>query len=205
MTGFVPRRTSGRNTKKGQVADSLNTKGVYSIVRNPLYVGNFLMALGPIVFLRVPWFAAAYVVTFFPYYERIIFAEEEFLRRKFGAPYEAWANRTPLWFPRLSKWVSPERAFDLRHTIRREYQCFCTLLMVLAGMKYFTDYAMHRPLEFDAAWVGLAALSLLTFCVLRYITKCTRMLHTDPEAFERPRNPEAPRAEASTVLDRASD
>jgi len=43
--GHSPPNTSGRNTAK-QVADELNTSGVYSIVRHPLYVGNFFMWLG---------------------------------------------------------------------------------------------------------------------------------------------------------------
>lgn len=42
--GHTPVHTSGRNTA-GQVADSLNTTGIYSIVRHPLYLGNFLMWL----------------------------------------------------------------------------------------------------------------------------------------------------------------
>lgn len=39
--GFTPHNTSGRNTKAGQVADELNTTGIYSTTRNPLYLGNF--------------------------------------------------------------------------------------------------------------------------------------------------------------------
>lgn len=41
--GYTPRNTSGRNIKK-QVADKLNTTGIYSIVRHPLYLGNFFMS-----------------------------------------------------------------------------------------------------------------------------------------------------------------
>jgi len=41
--GYTPKNTSGRNTKQGQVAETLNTTGIYSIVRHPLYVGNLLM------------------------------------------------------------------------------------------------------------------------------------------------------------------
>lgn len=44
--GYTPKNTSGRNTAEGQVADTLNTTGIYSIVRHPLYLGNFLCGWG---------------------------------------------------------------------------------------------------------------------------------------------------------------
>lgn len=43
--GHVPEGTSGRNTKQ-QSASELNTTGMYSILRHPLYVGNFFIGLG---------------------------------------------------------------------------------------------------------------------------------------------------------------
>src|SRR4030042_2306022 len=38
--GFAPRNTSGRNTARGQIADTLNVTGAYWLVRHPLYVGT---------------------------------------------------------------------------------------------------------------------------------------------------------------------
>src|SRR5438552_17449325 len=43
--GFVPPGTSGRNTEQ-QIAEKLNTSGMYSVVRHPLYLGNYLMWVG---------------------------------------------------------------------------------------------------------------------------------------------------------------
>ena len=43
--GTTPKGTSGRNTKE-QVADVLNSSGMYSMVRHPLYLGNYLIWLG---------------------------------------------------------------------------------------------------------------------------------------------------------------
>ena len=43
--GFVRPNTSGRNTHK-QIADGINKTGMYSLLRHPLYLGNFLMWLG---------------------------------------------------------------------------------------------------------------------------------------------------------------
>ncbi len=45
VVGHAPYGTSGRNTRE-QVADTLNTTGMYSIVRHPLYLANYLIILG---------------------------------------------------------------------------------------------------------------------------------------------------------------
>ncbi len=92
--GFAPRNTSGRNTSAGQIADELNTTGFYSIIRHPLYLGNFFMWLGPVMFIRSAWFTIVFLLVYWLYYERIIFAEEQFLRRKFGEAYDKFSEKT---------------------------------------------------------------------------------------------------------------
>ncbi|MBI1987594.1 MAG: hypothetical protein HYS70_04535 [Nitrospinae bacterium] len=67
-SGTVPAGTSGRNTKR-QKADALNTTGVYSIVRHPLYLGNYLIALGVSLFPR-SWFLPIIVSLAFILYTR---------------------------------------------------------------------------------------------------------------------------------------
>jgi len=84
--GHTPANTSGRNTKE-QLADELNTTGIYSMVRHPLYLGNFFMWLGAAVLTKNGWFIVAFILLYWIYYERIMFAEEQFLRRKFGSVY----------------------------------------------------------------------------------------------------------------------
>lgn len=71
--GFVPHGTSGRNTR-GQTAARLNTTGTYSIVRHPLYLGNFLIWLGVSLFPREWWCSAIVMLSFLLFYERIVFA-----------------------------------------------------------------------------------------------------------------------------------
>ena len=62
--GYTPPNTSGRNTKR-QVADVLNTRGIYSIMRNPLYVGNFFMWLGIAMLTGDAWFTVSFILLYF--------------------------------------------------------------------------------------------------------------------------------------------
>lgn len=66
--GYSGKHTSGRNTGKGQIADILNTKGLYSITRNPLYVGNYLMWLGFAMLTCNLWFIGVFSLIFWIYY-----------------------------------------------------------------------------------------------------------------------------------------
>ncbi|EMO10353.1 phospholipid methyltransferase domain protein [Leptospira borgpetersenii str. Noumea 25] len=61
VIGYAPARTSGRNTKE-QVADLVNQEGIYSLIRHPLYVGNFLMYLGAVLFLKNFLIAAVFIL-----------------------------------------------------------------------------------------------------------------------------------------------
>src|SRR5262249_3671558 len=105
--GYTPRGTSGRGTRHLR-ADMLNTTGIYSVVRNPLYLGNAIIALGLVMAIKVWWLAAIVVLAGFLYLERIIAAEEEFLAERFGAEYTRWVERTPAFIPRPSLWRPPD-------------------------------------------------------------------------------------------------
>lgn len=118
--GFVPAGTSGRNTT-GQLATRLNTSGAYSVVRNPLYLGNCLMYLGVVLYAQSLVLALVFVLVLLPYYERIIAAEEAFLLTKFGKEYTDWAARTPAFVPRLMGWHAPDMAYSWRSVVRREH------------------------------------------------------------------------------------
>ena len=92
--GTTPKGTSGRNTKK-QIADFLNSVGIYSILRHPLYLGNYLIWIGIAIFTYNIYFIIILSLLFWLYYERIMFAEEKFLEKKFGEEYITWSNRIP--------------------------------------------------------------------------------------------------------------
>ena len=79
--GFAFYKTSGKNTKK-QIAEKLNTTGAYSIVRNPLYIANYLNWLG--VILLFSNYIITIITSFFfvIIYYKIVLVEEKFLSKK---------------------------------------------------------------------------------------------------------------------------
>ena len=119
--GTANKHTSGRNTKEGQVAEALNTKGIYSMVRHPLYLGNYLMWIGIVAYTYNIYFVLIVSLLFWIYYERIMFAEERFLERKFGDDYLNWSMKVPAFIPSNKNKVKSDIPFSFKTTLRREY------------------------------------------------------------------------------------
>lgn len=176
--GYVPRNTSGRNVID-QLADELNTTGIYSVVRHPLYVGNFLMWLGPIVFLRSFWCVAIFVLAYWLYYERIIFAEEQFLRRKFGEPYDTWAFRVRSVIPGFRHYVKSTLPFSFRNVLRREYNSITNLFIVFALLDMFRNLAVTGKVYLEPMYLSLLIAAAIFWAVVRYLVKRTRFLYVD--------------------------
>jgi protein-S-isoprenylcysteine O-methyltransferase Ste14 len=176
--GFVPKGTSGRNTKR-QKAETLNTTGMYAIVRNPLYLGNFFMWLGISLFPHVWWLMVIYVLAFYLYYERIIFAEESFLKTKFGDRFADWAGKTPAFIPRFKKWQRPSLSFSLRQVLRREYNGFLALILAFFALEVAGDLNVKGRLEIDLMWLLLTAFGIAVWGVLLTLKKKTRLLDVE--------------------------
>lgn len=176
--GFVPRDTSGRNSG-GQLAGSLNTRGFYSVVRHPLYLGNYLMWLGVALFPRSWWAPVIVSLVFWLYYERIMFAEEEFLRRKFGPLYVSWAAITPAFLPRLTLWRRPGVRFCLLTVLRREHSSLLALTASLTVLETANDYAYTGRLILDPVWGTALSVTLVLCLAVRAVKHRTRLLHVE--------------------------
>jgi len=174
--GHVPLDTSGRGTLSPS-ARTLNTTGMYSIVRNPLYLGNYLMWLGVAMFPRAWYLPIIATLAFWLYYERIILAEEAFLRQRFGADFLSWAASTPAFFPALRKWKRPSLPFSMRAVLVREYYTLPVLAVVFSVFEIVGDFVATGSLELNSFWLFFLTFSGVSFTVLRFLHKRTTLLH----------------------------
>ena len=174
--GFAPGNTSGRNTKAGQIADELNVTGIYSVVRHPLYLGNFIIILGPVLFLRSAWFAVVTCLVYWLYYERIMFAEEQFLRRKFGDVYDKWSETVGAFIPFFSKFIPPKLTFSGRTVLRREYHSFFIVFIIFTLLDIFRNYILTEKISLTRIWMYLFISAAFVWVVIRMTDKLTKWL-----------------------------
>lgn len=174
--GRVPGGTSGRNIK-GQIASVLNTSGIYSVVRHPLYLGNFLMFLGPVLFVRSVWFTILFALAFWLYYERIMFAEEQFLRKKFGEDYDNWSSHVPPFIPSFRNYVPANLPFSFRFMVRREYNGFGNIFITFAILDFIRNYITTGRYMLTPVWQWLLAGGIALWLILRILRKRTTLLN----------------------------
>jgi protein-S-isoprenylcysteine O-methyltransferase Ste14 len=86
--------------RRSRTVQRLVTYGIFSWMRNPLYVGNFLIWIGFTVISGVLWFIPVAIVLFAIEYTLIVRYEEGVLESIFGAEYLEYKARTPRWLPR---------------------------------------------------------------------------------------------------------
>jgi protein-S-isoprenylcysteine O-methyltransferase Ste14 len=115
--GSVTRRRS-RNVQR------LVTYGIFAWVRNPLYVGNFLIWMGFVTISGVLWFLPAAVLLFAVEYELIVRYEEGVLETIFGRDYLDYKHDTPRWIPRPPKGAVPPGEYHWGGAFRSEISTF---------------------------------------------------------------------------------
>jgi hypothetical protein len=83
--------------------------GPYAFVRNPLYLGTYLMALGTALAIENWILLAALTVSFAGIYHYIILDEENKLRDIFKDSYREYCQNVPRFFPRLWPPLTPAK------------------------------------------------------------------------------------------------
>ena len=173
--GYTPAKTSGRNTKE-QVAERVNTVGMYSVVRHPLYLGNFLLGLGIAFFTGSFWFVLVYCLVYWLTFERIMFAEEQFLRQKFGQTYTDWANKTPAFIPDFKLFTKPDLPFSLKKVLKKEKNGLLALFAIFAFFDVLGEFIEGKH-EYTYLFLICCVVSCIAYGILKIMKKKTTFLN----------------------------
>lgn len=175
--GYIAKNTSGRNTKHGQIAGSLNKKGMYSLVRHPLYLGNFFMWFGLMLYVAIPWVVVLGVFFFYLIYERIMLAEERYISQKFAPEFEEWAQNTSAFFPSGLKWQNEDRQFNIKRILRREPPGILALSITFVYLDLLKNYVINGDIEIQSFWLVVGIFGIALWVILRSLRKWTNVLN----------------------------
>jgi protein-S-isoprenylcysteine O-methyltransferase Ste14 len=161
--GYSFTGTSGRETFLR--ADALNTTGIYAIVRNPLYIGNFLMFTGLVLVFSNVFAVLVFAVFLILQYYFIILSEENFLKEKYGEPYEAYCRQVRRAMPTFKNYKGNQNPFSLKKVIFKENDSIFNMLMmfllVLLYKERVFDGRIDRPIIYIIPGGILAALYVM--------------------------------------------
>jgi protein-S-isoprenylcysteine O-methyltransferase Ste14 len=122
--GTVTRRRS-RDVQR------LVTYGIFAWVRNPLYIGNFLIWMGFVTISGVRWLIPLAIVVFALEYFFIVAYEEGVLESIFGRPYLDYKAGTPRWIPRPPS-ARQSGPHDWNEALRSEKSTFMQFVALVA-------------------------------------------------------------------------
>jgi protein-S-isoprenylcysteine O-methyltransferase Ste14 len=165
----------GRNRRV--YADKLVTEGVFAHCRNPLYVGNVLIASG---FFFIAGNGMAILVgslLFYAAYSAIIANEEAFLAEKFGQAYQDYCARVPRWLLQ-AKGLQQSMAgyeFDWPAVVVKEYGTLMTSMMAPLVIIAWKLQLAGRMVEHQSTLLITAILVLSAYGYARFLKKTERL------------------------------
>jgi len=80
---------------------TLVAKGIYRIIRNPMYLAVFLFILGEAIVFQSYTLIAYFMLVWLVFHLFVVYAEEPDLRKRFGKSYEDYFKEIPRWLPKI--------------------------------------------------------------------------------------------------------
>jgi len=173
--GTTPKGTSGRNTEK-QIAEQLNTAGIYSVLRHPLYVGNYFMWAGIVVYTMNFSLFIIFSLAYWLYYERIMYAEERFLERKFGETYDKWSLQVPAFIPSFKKYIKSTVPFSAKAVFRREYSGVLATVIGFVYIQFLKNFFALQKVFISTNFITVFIITAGAALILRSLKHYTSVL-----------------------------
>ena len=177
-----------RGGKDGKVyAGRLVRGGMYGVTRNPMYIGNGLIAIGMTMFFGSPMGYVILIPFFLFVYQAIIAAEEAYLKSKFGAEYDAYEATVNRIVPSLSSMRAAFAGmrFDWRRSIKKDLGTVAGLTIGLNLVPVWRTYFIADLAAAKAAAIrGLLIVLAITavYLVMLKLKRSKRLFHESPDS-----------------------
>ena len=132
------------------------------------------------------WLIAIYVAYFALYYERIMFAEEAFLRKRFGNEFVDWASRTPAFVPSIRHWTKANRSMNWEKVVRQECAAIAVIAIAFPGLELAIHSNQPGDIGVEAWWYVVALTGITLYAVARVMKRRIRKKVACDDSVARP-------------------
>jgi protein-S-isoprenylcysteine O-methyltransferase Ste14 len=166
-------RVSARGYKAEHSCESqaLIQGGPYQIVRNPMYLGIFLIGLGVVLAIFKWWAVIIFIIVFVIRYVMLIYKEERKLLTLFPEAYKDYCKKVPRILPALSTITRLDISEYLPIKLiwfRKEIGSILTLLLLTLLVESWEDISCKglKVYFYQSAWLFLTFVLFIIFVIL---------------------------------------
>lgn len=175
--GYTPNRRSVSDkctdipTERAVLAEKFHTTGMYSVMRHPLHVSEFLMRLGVILYVGVNWYIVGAVLLYLFCMEKIIIVEERRLEERFGELFQDWSLRIPAFFPNRKAWQKPSARFALGYALGKGFKSLFVLLLSFVIVHLVKIRVVEFIWTVAPFWLYLGLIALAGMLLMKLLSR----------------------------------
>ena len=166
-------RVSARGYKAEHSCESqaLIQGGLYQVVRNPMYLGIFLIGLGVVLAVFKWWAAVIFIIVFVIRYIMLIYKEEKKLLGVFPESYKDYCKKVPRILPSLSTIIKLDISEYLPIKLawfKKEIGSILTLLLLTLLVESWDEVAKYGVKVYlrQSVWLFLTFILFIIFVIL---------------------------------------
>ena len=162
------------NSGKGGV---LIKNGPYAFVRNPMYLGIFLIGLGIVLILFQWWVAAVFIIIFIIRYVSLIFTEEKKLKALFPNEFPCYKQKVPRILPSIILILKADitEYLPLKLSwLRKEIGSILTVLFIVLFLESWQDIRNKGLAGYIKEAIVMLVIILFFSVLIIYLSKCTQ-------------------------------
>ncbi len=165
--GFFPRKV---------IPNTLITNGMYSVVRNPLYLGNFFIFFGITLLSQSCEIIIANSLFMIIFYLLIILKEENDMVLEFKNDYLNWVDRVNCIIPSFKNYVKSDVRFSFKNVISHEHDIWFLIVVCFVGLEIIRGYFEVNKFFLVSIWAILLSAAFVFWIVCK-ILKFTKYLN----------------------------
>lgn len=166
------------NSKNG---NALISGGPYSLVRNPMYLGIFLIGLGVVFMLFQWWVVAIFIAFFIIRYILLIYQEEKKLKSLFPESYPVYCKTVShRIFPSVNALLERDicEYIPLKlGWIKKEIGSIIAVLSLVLLIEFWEEIKRGVMVEYLKELIGILVVIILFTALVGYLSRCTVNKH----------------------------